>query len=176
MGKIATPGSVKVIVGLILNKPEILDNVVSLLQKNLGPVDRESELLVFNHTSYYNKEMGSELKRKFLSFKSLMRLEDTYKLKMLSNNIEKKFSDSQRRNVNIDPGYVTAGKVVLLTTKDYTHRIYVRGGIYAEATLFFQDGSYRPREWTYPDYKTTEYVEFFNGVRDAFIKDLKDEI
>ena len=73
--------------------------------------------------------------------------------------------------MNIDPGYLTLSKVVLLTTKDYTHRIYLAGGIYAEVTLRYKSGTFNPWDWTYPDYKTPEYVNIFNHIRDIYNKE-----
>ena len=76
------------------------------------------------------------------------------------------------RTVNIDPGYITEAKLVLLTAKDFSHRIYQKDGIFAESTLFFQDHSFRPWPWTYPDYASAEMVEYFNQVRELYMADI----
>ncbi|MEI8217519.1 MAG: DUF4416 family protein, partial [Elusimicrobiota bacterium] len=67
--------------------------------------------------------------------------------------------------MNIDPGYVTPAKVVLASTKDYSHRIYLSDGIYAEVTMMFQKGSYVFLPWTYSDYQSKAALQFFNRIR-----------
>jgi hypothetical protein len=69
------------------------------------------------------------------------------------------------RPLNLDPGYLTEAKLVLATTKDRDHRIYLSRGIYAENTLFFHRGAWEPRPWTYPDYRRADYHEFFTRCR-----------
>jgi hypothetical protein len=68
---------------------------------------------------------------------------------------------------------VTLDKLVLATTKDYSHRIYLRDGIYAEVTLYFRKGRFHPFEWTYPDYCTREYIEVFYKIRQIYHSQLK---
>jgi len=169
----AVRGGVKIVAGFIFNDSEALKKSLRLLSKILGPVDTQSDLFDFDITRYYNKEMGEGLKRKFVSFRKVRGLKDIYKLKLFTNKLERRLSVSGRRKVNIDPGYLTLGKLILFTTKDYSHRIHLGGGIYAEATLYFKNGSYRPWEWTYPDYKTGPYIAFFNRVRRLYIGELR---
>jgi hypothetical protein len=80
--------------------------------------------------------------------------------------IEKRFSIANKRQINIDPGYLSLDKVVLATHKDYSHRLYLGKGIYGEVTLFFKDKTFNPFPWTYPDYRTHEYINFFNDARE----------
>jgi len=75
--------------------------------------------------------------------------------------------------VNIDPGYLDQAKLVLASTKNYVHRVYLNDGIYAELTLFFQDKSFQPWQWTYPDYRTPEYIGIFNHIRELFADQVK---
>ncbi len=168
MGKVSPPGRVKIVAGLIFNDTGVFDKTVSSLSRRLGPIDQQSAAFGFNYTDYYKEEMGAKLKRRFLSFKRLRSIDRIWELKNASNRIEEKFSDSGRRRINIDPGYLTLSKLVLLTTKNYAHRIHLKDGIYSEITLFYKDGSFRPWEWTYPDYATREYISFFNDVRESY--------
>lgn len=165
MGNISRQGRVKVVVGLISNDPSLIKGATSALSRKLGEVDLESEVSPFLYTDYYKEEMGTGLMRKFLCFKKTRDPKDLHRLKIATNDLEVSFSHLGRRRINIDPGYITLSKLVLFTTKNYTHRIYLRDGIYGEVTLFYRDGTYRPWEWTYPDYKTKEYIEFFNSAR-----------
>lgn len=169
MGKVAlTPKYAKFFIGFISNDTALFQKVKTILIKKFGPTDIESNILEFNSTTYYNKEMGEGLKRKFLSFNRLVNLEDINITKILSNKLEKKFSIEGKRRINIDPGYITLSKVSLLTTKDYYHRIYLGKGIYGEVTLYYKDKTFRPFEWTYPDYKSKDYIDFFNKVREIY--------
>jgi hypothetical protein len=86
-------------------------------------------------------------------------------VKLRTNTLERELSSCGKRAVNIDPGYITLSKAVLATTKNYSHRIYLREGIYAEITLAWEKGTFTPRPWTYPDYRTDTAVSFFNRAR-----------
>jgi hypothetical protein len=70
--------------------------------------------------------------------------------------------------VNLDPGYVSLSKLVLATTKDYSHRIYVGSGMYAESALHFENGQWTAWPWTYPDYAGPRYHAFFGHVRELY--------
>ncbi|MFH1304964.1 MAG: DUF4416 family protein, partial [Candidatus Omnitrophota bacterium] len=118
-------------------------------------------------------ELGSRLKRKVICFRILHPKEKIFRIKLATNRIEDRFRVNGKRTVNIDPGYVNDAKLVLLTTKDYTHRIHIGGSIFAESTLFFQEGSFRRWPWTYPDYASEELVDYFNDVRKIYMEDIK---
>lgn len=173
MGKAILPAQAKIIAGFIFSDYRTFNKAVSHLSKKLGPVDTESDSFQFNHTDYYCAEMGQGLIRRFVAFKRLRGLDNIYMLKLITNNLEMRLSPSVNRSINIDPGYLTASSVILLTTKNYTHRIYLKNGIFAETTLFFKNGSYQPWEWTFPDFKTEEYIKFFNTTRASYLNDLK---
>ncbi|HEY2148030.1 MAG TPA: DUF4416 family protein, partial [Pirellulales bacterium] len=67
--------------------------------------------------------------------------------------------------LNLDPGYLTLAKLVLASTKDHAHLLYLGHGIYAEVTLYFKDGRWQHRDWTFPDYRRPDYQEFFTAAR-----------
>lgn len=182
MGRIRIPFPVKYFVGIIFQDFEFLFKILPLLEKKLGLIDIESPTFPFSHTRYYEEEMGKNLKKKFFSFKKLYPPELLTDLKHWSNRLEEKFSKKGfdikqkiKRTVNIDPGYIELSKVILATTKNYTHRIYLSKGIYAEVTLNFKSGSYIPLPWTYPDYRTPSYIEFFNKMRKIYTRQLKEQ-
>ena len=171
MGNIRPAGKVKLIIGLISTDTALFDRTRRILEKKFkNKVDLESAVLNFVHTDYYNKEMGTGLKRKFLSFKKTVPLKNIEKVKLISNEIEKGFSSGGKRVINIDPGYLDLAKLVLFSTKDYTHRIHVGSNIFAEVTLYFKDETFNAWPWTYPDYKTDEYISIFNEVRELYKK------
>lgn len=168
MASPSIPKKAKLIAGLIASGPGYLEEARALLEKRFGPVDFESALLDFNATSYYNEEFGPGLKRKFLSFTRLISHEAAARIKLATNRMEKRLSRQGRRLVNIDPGYLELSKLILLTTKDYSHRIYLAKGIYGEITLCYKDKAFKPLDWTYPDYRTKEYTDIFNKIRDIY--------
>jgi len=169
MGKIFPTEKVKLIAGLISNDEILFDKVKPILERRLrNPVDFESGIINFNYTDYYNEEMGSDLKRRFFSFKKLVGLENLAKIKLLTNDIEKKFSLCGKRIINIDPGYIDMAKLVLFSTKDYSHRVYTGKGIFAEVALHYKDKRFNSWPWTYPDYKSDEYAKIFGAIRDMY--------
>ena len=171
MGSIRIPENVKLIVGMITGEEILFDKVKKILWRRLrNRIDFEGPVLDFVHTDYYNEEMGEGLKRKFLSFKKNVPLKHIEKVKILTNSIEKKFSVSGRRRINIDPGYIDLSKLVLFSTKDYSHRIHIGKGIFAEVTLHYKDKKFNAWPWTYPDYKTDEYLSVLDSIREIYKK------
>jgi len=170
MGKLREPNRVKLITGLLSADTSFFPKVKKILEKKFGMVDFKSDETDFTHTDYYAKEMGSNLKRVFFSFERLLDLKDIYAVKRWTNRLEDEFLKSGKRTVNIDPGYLDLSKVILLSTKDYSHRIYLNKGIFAEVTLFYKNNSYNPWPWTYPDYRTKAYIDVFNHIRQIYKK------
>lgn len=173
LAKIHAP--VKLIIGFIFKEEDIFNKAKTATQNRFGRIDSESGCLVFNHTDYYEKEFGKNLRRVFVSFQKLIRPQDLSKVKTATNRIEKKFSRDGRRLINIDPGYLDLAKLTLASTKDYKHRVYLNKGIYAEITLFYQNKTFQPWEWTYPDYKTQDYIKIFNRIREIYGKQIDDK-
>lgn len=151
----------------------LFDGVGVRLSSSFGPIGIRTPIRPWTYTEYYTKEMGSDLKRVFLFFEKPVEPDRLSNFKIITSDVERYFavkapSGIFRRTVNIDPGYLTLSKVVLASTKDYSHRIYIGKGIYAEVTLYYQDKSYWPFPYTYPDYRSEEYIEMFNRVRDRY--------
>lgn len=172
VGSIKKPKSVKLISGLIYKEEAVFHQTAKILEKRFGRIDFQSQGLGFTHTSFYEQEIGSDLKKRFISFEKLIPPDSLPRIKIITNNIEKRLSRNSRRRINIDPGYLTQAKFVLATTKDYNHRIYLGRGIYAEVTLFFHNKTFKPWDWAYPDYKTQGYIEIFNQIREAYAKQI----
>jgi hypothetical protein len=172
MGTIRNPLPVKLFVGMLSSDPLLFDAALSILCKQYGPLDHESAVLPWNMTHYYSDEMGDGIVRKFVFFKELLDPGELARTKLLTNEIEKDFAvhigDTFRRRINLDPGYVTEAKVVLATTKDYSHRVYIGSNMYAEVTLRYsiKDRQFTPCDYTYPDYRMDEYRMVFNKARE----------
>lgn len=174
MGKIKRRPPVKLIIGLIFKKDTIYRKTKATLEKKFGKIDFESERLAFCYTGYYAKEFGSGLKRSFISFKKLIPPQNLAAIKIFTNTLEQKLSLNSLRTVNIDPGYIELAKLVLASTKDYKHRIYLGKGIYAEITLSFAGKTFIPQECTYPDYRSAEYISIFNKIRQIYAQQIKN--
>jgi len=164
---------VKLIVGLIFKEEPAASAAESILQRHFAGIDFLSDTLDFTHTGYYEKEFGANLRRRFLSFKKLIAPQQICRIKLVTNKIEQRLSREGSRLVNIDPGYLDLNKLVLATTKDYSHRIYAGRGIFVEVTLFYQGKAFKPWPWTYPDYATGAYIEIFNQIRQLYAKQIK---
>jgi len=186
VGKIKEPLPVKLIASIFTASGELLEEAAAKLSQELGPVDYESELLPFDHTAYYAAEFGENLKRRFVAFEKLVHPGQLAEIKLLTNALEMEWAVGGRpregkRQINIDPGYVSHSKLVLATTKNHAHRIYLgpvlspsKGqGIYAEVTLHFRDGAFRAWPWTYPDYASPPLISIFNQIRALYIKQLR---
>lgn len=175
MGKIITPAKAKLISGILARDDKVLKKTKDILCNEFGNSDSESEVIPFNFTEYYNKEMGQEIVRQYISFETLIDQENIEVIKNKTNNLEQIFMIGSNRQANMDPGYITLDKMVLATTKPATYRIYLGNGIYAQSTLFFRDGSYHPWEWTYPDYRHPGTISFFNNVRKIYKNQIKED-
>ncbi len=171
MGKAAKPRSVKLVIGMLAKNQKLFDTAEEFFIKEFGVMDYESPVIPFHYTNYYKKEMGSPLKRKFITFKKLISPGEIAQIKIFTNALEEKLGSRGKRRINIDPGYVSDPKLVLATTKDYFHRIYLDKGIFAEVTLKWRRGGFEPFEWTYPDYRSKEYISIFNTIRNNYMKD-----
>lgn len=173
MGKVKSPEKVKLFTGVLSTEPELFSQVEEEMEKKLGEIDFRSILIPFLHTDYYEKEMGKNLLRKFISFKELILPEEIIDIKLFTNTLEEKLSFEGKREINLDPGYITLSKLVLASTKDYSHRVYLNKGIYAEATLFYKDRNFQSFPYTYPDYKTEDYRKNFQEIRQIYFKQLR---
>lgn len=166
---------VKLIIGFIFKEEIAFSKAKFILEKRFGKTDFESQALTFKHTTYYEEEFGKDLKRRFIAFNKLINPCGLPGIKIYTNRVEKKLSSASSRSINIDPGYLDLSKLILASTKDYRHRIYLNKGIYSEVTLFYENKSYRPWEWTYPDYKSDEYIAIFNRIRDIYAGQIKNK-
>ncbi len=176
MGKSKEPKPAKLFMSLIASENEIFHQGLQELQLAFGQMDMMSERLNFDYTNYYTEEMGKPLFRHFITFERLILIPTLPDIKQTTNRMEENFSTPEgNRRINIDPGYICLEHVVLATTKGYSHRPYLRDGIYADLTLIYRNKSFHPLEWTYPDYRSPEVITLFNQFRKKYLKDLRQE-
>ncbi|MEW6088149.1 MAG: DUF4416 family protein [bacterium] len=172
MGKEINSPPVKLITAIYTNQINLFTVIEEKLAGKFGDIDSKSEIFDFNYTDYYEKEMGKDLKKRFISFEKLIEPPELADIKIFTNHVESQYLKDNKRRVNIDPGYLTLAKLVLASTKDYSHRIYLKSGIYAEVTLFYQDNEFRCLPWTYPDYKSEFGLSFFKKARSVYHKQI----
>ena len=166
------PQPVKLFVGLLTARTSALGELRGPLEEKLGPVELESELLDFGYTDYYEPELGPGLKRGLWGFARLDDPDTLADLKLFTNGLEGAFSIAGKRIVNIDPGYMAPARVVLASTKDFAHRLYLGKGIYGEVTLMYRRRGFQPLPWTYPDYRSEACQQFFRELRRLYMRQL----
>jgi hypothetical protein len=175
MGNIGTEPQVKLFTGLIFSSTQNIENIYEKLIEKWGGIEHKSEIIPFDYTDYYSVEMGKNLMRQWVSFKNEINAGALADIKAVSNDIEQKFTVSEKRQINIDPGYITLANVILASTKDFSHRIYLRKGIYAEITLIYKGKEFIFLPWTYPDYKSKTAIDFFKNIRQDFHSKMKNK-
>ena len=142
----------------------------------LSPIAILSPVFPFTESLYYRATMGDKLMKQFAvlaNWYEPANLAD-HKLMMHAweSDLAKSFSFDMERPLNIDPGYMSMTKLVLASTKNREHRIYLRDGIYAEVTLAFRDQQWQPLPWTYPDYQREDFRVFFHECRKHLAKNV----
>ncbi len=173
MGVIGTPKKTKLFCGIISSNAEIEQKTLTALEKKFGEIDLTSAAMPFDFSDYYNPEMGNNLNRFWISFKKLITAADIAGIKNFTNSTEDSFAVNNKRRINIDPGYITPANVILATTKDYSHRIYLSDGIYGEVTAIYKKAEVVKLPWSYPDYFSNPATEFLLKVRKDLMKQLR---
>ncbi|MFP4055592.1 MAG: DUF4416 family protein [Candidatus Brocadiia bacterium] len=174
MGDIREPRPVKLFVGLLAGREAWLGAAGERLAPCFGAVDLRSSLIPFDHTDYYEPQMGPGLLRQFVACQPLVDPGELATIKLRTNALEAELAEELEadvpRPVNLDPGYLDDAKLVLATTKNYSHRIYIGQGIYAEVTLTWHHGAWQPTPWTYRDYRSEPYRAFFAEARARYLE------
>ncbi len=172
MSQPTLPSPAKLVISLLTADKALYAVVGQRLIDQFGPLDLVSAWLPFQYTEYYTPEMGSPLWRRMLAFKKLIQQEELPSIKSIANQLEEQLSTHGKRTVNLDPGYLLLERFVLATGKNYTHRIYISQGIYADLTLLYQKKAFQKLPWTYPDYAAEDMLAFLTAVRKKYRFDL----
>lgn len=165
----------RLVISLLAGEEGVRTRALARLVRELGPLVEFSRPLPFDHSDYYQPEMGPGLTRRLAVFQRLVSLEELVRVKRLCLEIEAELSREGRRRVNLDPGLLNAGAWVLATTKYRNHRICLARGLYAEATLLYQDGGFQPLPWTYPDYAGQRLRRLLECYRRRYLWQLKNQ-
>ena len=177
MWELKEPKPVKLIVGMLACDERSLTAAQARLASAFGPVDLVSDTWPFEQTDYYADQIGPHIVRQFVSFADLIAPGELADIKHRTNALEQELAETLAvafaRPVNLDPGLIEPSKLILATTKNYAHRIYIGKKMYAEVTLVFDKGRWHPLPYTYPDYQRQEYFDFFGRVRDRLVQQLR---
>mgnify|MGYP001208123922 CR=1 FL=1 len=166
------PSRAKLFVGILANSDLMVEKAEAVLMKKFGAIDYKTAKIPFAHTDYY-KTLGSNLFKVLVAFEKLVRREEIVRIKLFTNDLEFKLSGKEKRRINIDPGYLTLSNVFLASCKEYFHRVYLDRGVYLENEYRYVGKRFEPWDWTYPDYRHPEYLNFFYTVRKRYHDQLK---
>jgi hypothetical protein len=158
----------QLVVAVLSSRPGRLVEAREALEERFGPVVSASDPVPWSFTAYYDREMGPGIVRLFWAFGRLVGPADLPAIKRETNALEDVFREEGCRKLNLDPGLLSLSRFVLATTKDGAHRIPLRDGIYAEVTLIFERGEFRPLPWTYPDYRSEGCRSVLKAIRNGY--------
>ena len=176
MGTAREPKPAKYFVALLSSDVDLLTAVETDLSPILSEIDARSEVVPWIASKFYEREMGRGLLRRFVSFSVLQSPENLAGIKLQTQRIEDNYRIvAAGRRVNLDPGYIDAFKLVLASTKNAGQRIYLRSGIYGEATLLYHDAAFHGLEYSYRDYLWPESLAFFTQMRAQYLTQLRNE-
>lgn len=145
----------------------------SKLEEKFGPIESVSSPNSFTFTDYYNSEMGENIERFFISFKSLVSPDSLRDAKLFTNRLEKEWEEDGKRKINLDPGTLSTANVILATTKNRSHRIAIGSRLFAEVTLIYQNHGFQSFQWTYSDYRSDEVQSVLLGFRKGLLEKRK---
>ncbi len=169
MSRRAVPAPARLVVSAIYRDERVLEAALPRVSEILGEARFIGRVFPFDHTEHYTAEMGAPLFRRFLEASASVPRDALPDIKIGLGRIEQELSEGEHRTVNLDPGLVTPENFILATGKNFTHRVYLRDGVFAELTLIFGKGEYRSLPWTYPDYASPEIRSLLQGVRSALL-------
>ena len=169
MWDIEQPKPVKLICGILASDAAALESARQRLTDELGAADCVSEVWPFDMTAYYQQQAGPEILRQFVAFEELVDPGRLAAVKHTTNRLEQELAGSLGRPwprpVNFDPGLIEPSKLVLASTKNFAHRVYIGDGMYAEVTLIYVRGQWQSFPFTFPDFKSGRYDAFLTRVR-----------
>jgi hypothetical protein len=167
------PFPVKYFIAVLFAQERFLYMARDFFLVKWGEADFEGKDHPFNVTDYYKREMGGDLKRRFISFKRLEDPKHLIDMKLACNDIEAHVSAEGNRTVNCDAGFLDHNKVVLASAKEAGQKIYLDKGIYADLAGRYKNGRYQPFEWSFPDFKDGRYDEELATIRSLYLMQMK---
>ena len=177
MGQVYEFEKEKLIVGVIYNDEEIYKRALDMLIAEFGEIDGESERFSFSRefSDYYDEELGGEGQRVIFSFRKTVDASRQAEIKKKTNEMERILSKDGNRLINLDPGFINHGRLMLATTKNAGFRIPLADGIYTELTLFWAKGAWHKLPWSYRDYQSEKVQKFLTETRKRYLTERKSE-
>ena len=137
---------------------------IDRIEKSWGVIHRQSPAIPFEAGRFYAETMGSGLSKVIVEVEQFADPAGLADWKLETNRWEAEYAEltnhGVERPLNLDAGYLSQAKLVLATTKDRDHRIYLRDGMFAEVTLNYVAKAWIHHRWSYPSYRTDEIAAF----------------
>jgi hypothetical protein len=169
MSSPAQPDPVLLVCGVLRREEHDWSATMAALERRFGPVVDSTDDRLFTGTTYYEPEMGPRLLRRYMAFERVIDPVTLADIKLATNALEDASAEEGSRTVNLDPGIVTSHSLILATCKDFSHRIYLREGVYAEVTLIARKHRLDVLPWTFPDYRKEATIAFFERQRQRLL-------
>ncbi len=164
---------VKPVAAVLHRDPGLLGDALAALERVFSPVDVRGPAHPFDMTDYYEAELGPGLQRTLVAFRDLRPPTFLVEAKHRASAVEDRFRRDGRRRVNVDVGYLDLHKLVLASWKARGHKLYLDRGVYADLTLLYGGGRFRPLEWSFPDFRTGRYDADLHAVRERLREQLR---
>ncbi len=144
--------------------------VLELLERFFGARHHAGPVHAFEWTDYYEKEMGSGLRRFLVCFETLMDAPQLVEAKWYCSLMERLTSDQRhRRTVNLDPGYIDEHHLVLASFKAGPAKLYLDRGVWADPVLSYAKGRFSaPGRACFRDFSSGVYSKELLGFRNLF--------
>jgi len=170
MSELNKPVNANLTISIMYKDGDLLQKVRTELEDSYGKIDMESPSYSFSDISpYYDPEMGTDIKKVIYSFEQTVDRSFLKDVKLKCIEIEKVNSVDESRLINLDPGLLTLENFILATGKNYSHRIYLGDGVFAEVTLMFgKKMMIKELPWTYRDYLFEPARSFLLDLREHY--------
>lgn len=170
LSELNVPVPANLTISIMYIEEQLLFEIKNICERNYGKIDAISKTYSFSDISpYYDHEMGKGIKKIIFSFEKLVDRSILADVKNECVEIEKKHSENGSRKINIDPGLLSLENFILATGKNYSHRIYLKNGVFAEVTLMFgKKNVIKELPWTYRDYLFEPARSFLLEVREIY--------
>jgi hypothetical protein len=173
MSRTVRPAPVLRVCSCLTGKPERLAEVEKVLTGAFGEIALRSDPFPFEMSDYYSDEMGGHLERRWLCFGELFGAELLPQFRLTTGRIEERFSTHGKRRVNLDPGYLDLGKLVLASMKEAPDKIYMGEGVWAHTCLVYRAGLFSAPDHSFPDFQDGRFDDFMLRARDLLKKLLR---
>jgi hypothetical protein len=175
MGHITSPLPVTLFLAALITPRSPWEEVRARLEAQWGKIEFVYGPIDFTYSDYYDEEMGRPQQKIYMTFEKAIERDTLPQHKLFTNELEQRYAAGGKRSINCDPGYISRDKLVLASTKDFYHRLYLGEGIFGEVTLHFRKGDFQVFPWTYPDYQNKALWEMLIKVRAALVGRLRKE-